>query len=188
MDDSRIIELYWQRDERAIAESNTKYGQLCTRIAMNILDNAQDAEECVNDTYLKAWNAIPPARPIRLGAFLVRITRNLSLDRYRASHAAKRGEYLFEESLDELGECIPAGEHTRPDAEAEARRIGECITKFLARQTPDARDIFICRYFYADPIEKIARDFGFSESKVKSMLHRARQRLRKYLESEGIDL
>lgn len=188
MEDSRIIELYGQRDERAIAESNAKYGQLCTRIAMNILDNAQDAEECVNDTYLKAWNAIPPARPARLGAFLAKITRNLSLDRYRASHAAKRGEYLFEESLDELGECIPAGEHARPDAEAEARRIGECITKFLGRQTPDARDIFICRYFYADPIEKIARDFGFSESKVKSMLHRTRQKLRKYLESEGIDL
>ena len=97
MDDSRIIELFEQRDERAIAESNVKYGQLCTRVAMNILQNAQDAEECVSDTYLKAWNAIPPARPARLGAFLAKITRNLSLDRYRAIHAAKRGEYMLEE-------------------------------------------------------------------------------------------
>ena len=188
MDDSRIIELFEQRDERAIAESNVKYGQLCTRVAMNILQNAQDAEDCVNDTYLKAWNAIPPARPARLGAFLAKITRNLSLDRYRASHAAKRGEYMLEESLDELGECIPAGEHARPDTEAEARRIGECITRFLGRQTPDARDVFICRYFYADSLESIARDFGFSESKVKSMLHRTRHKLRKYLESEEVDL
>ena len=191
MEDQQIVDLYWERDERAIAESDAKYGRYCTQIALNILDNAQDAEECVNDTYLRAWNAIPPSRPTKLGAFLGKITRNLSLDRYKAKKTAKRGNSLFLVSLDELSECIPDGSTgfgSGFDDETEARRIGECINRFLRKQSGEVRDVFICRYFYSDSIGEIARRFGLSESKVKSMLHRARGKLKKLLESEGIRL
>ena len=191
MEDQQIVDLYWERDERAIAESDAKYGRYCTQIALNILDNAQDAEECVNDTYLRAWNAIPPSRPTKLGAFLGKITRNLSLDRYKARKTAKRGNSLFLVSLDELSECIPDGSTgfgSGFDDETEARRIGECINRFLRKQSGEVRDVFICRYFYSDSIGEIARRFGLSESKVKSMLHRTRGKLKKLLESEGIRL
>jgi RNA polymerase sigma-70 factor (ECF subfamily) len=191
MEDNRIVDLYWERDERAISESDAKYGAFCARIAMNILDNAQDAEECVNDTYLRAWNAIPPNRPTKLGAFLGKITRNLSLDRYKAKKTAKRGNSLFLVSLDELSECVPDGSTgfgSGFDDETEARLIGECINRFLHKLSGEARDVFICRYFYSDSIGEIARRFGLSESKVKSMLHRARGKLKKSLESEGIRL
>ncbi len=191
MEDNHIVDLYFQRDERAIAESETKYGGYCTRIALNILDNVQDAEECVNDTYLRAWESIPPTRPTKLGAFLGKITRNLSIDRFKARKAAKRGDSLFFASLDELNECIPAGSTGFGggfDEETEARRIGECINRFLRKQSGEMQDVFICRYFYSDSIGEIARRFGLSESKIKSMLYRARQKLRKYLESEGIRL
>ena len=191
MEDKQIVDLYWERDERAISESDAKYGAFCARIAMNILDNAQDAEECVNDTYLRAWNAIPPNRPTKLGAFLGKITRNLSLDRYKAKKTAKRGNSLFLVSLDELSECVPDGSTgfgSGFDDETEARLIGECINRFLHKLSGEARDVFICRYFYSDSIGEIARRFGLSESKVKSMLHRARGKLKKSLESEGIRL
>ena len=191
MEDQQIVDLYWERDERAIAESDAKYGRYCIQIALNILDNAQDAEECVNDTYLRAWNAIPPSRPTKLGAFLGKITRNLSLDRYKARKTAKRGNSLFLVSLDELSECIPDGSTgfgSGFDDETEARRIGECINRFLRKQSGEVRDVFICRYFYSDSIGEIARRFGLSESKVKSMLHRTRGKLKKLLESEGIRL
>ena len=191
MEDQQIVDLYWERDERAIAESDAKYGRYCIQIALNILDNAQDAEECVNDTYLRAWNAIPPNRPTKLGAFLGKITRNLSLDRYKARKTAKRGNSLFLVSLDELSECIPDGSTgfgSGFDDETEARRIGECINRFLRKQSGEVRDVFICRYFYSDSIGEIARRFGLSESKVKSMLHRTRGKLKKLLESEGIRL
>lgn len=191
MEDNQIVDLYWERDERAISESDAKYGAFCARIAMNILDNAQDAEECVNDTYLRAWNAIPPNRPTKLGAFLGKITRNLSLDRYKAKKTAKRGNSLFLVSLDELSECVPDGSTgfgSGFDDETEARLIGECINRFLRKLSGEARDVFICRYFYSDSIGEIARRFGLSESKVKSMLHRARGKLKKSLESEGIRL
>ena len=191
MEDNQIVDLYWERDERAIAESDANYGRYCVQIAMNILENAQDAEECVNDTYLRAWNAIPPHRPTKLGAFLGKITRNLSLDRYKAKKTAKRGNSLFLVSLDELSECVPAGSTgfgSGFDDETEARHIGECINKFLRKQSGEVRDIFICRYFYSDSIGEITRRFGLTESKIKSMLHRTRQKLRKFLESEGIRL
>jgi RNA polymerase sigma-70 factor (ECF subfamily) len=191
MEDKQIVELYWERDERAIAESDAKYGRYCVQIAMNLLENAQDAEECVNDTYLRAWNAIPPSRPVKLGAFLGKITHNLSLDRYKAKKTAKRGNSLFLVSLDELSECVPDGStgfESGFDDETEARRIGECINKFLRKQSGEVRDIFICRYFYSDSIGEICRRFGQSESKVKSLLHRTRSKLKKFLESEGIRL
>ena len=191
MEDNQIVDLYRERDERAIAESDAKYRRYCVQIAMNILENAQDAEECVNDTYLRAWNAIPPSRPVKLGAFLGKITHNLSLDRYKAKKTAKRGNSLFLVSLDELSECVPDGSTgfgSGFDDETEARRIGECINKFLRKQSGEVRDIFICRYFYSDSIGEICRRFGHSESKVKSLLHRTRSKLKKFLESEGIRL
>ena len=195
MDDRSIVDLYWARDERAISESDAKYGRSCLQISMNILENFQDAEECVNDTYLRAWEAMPPKRPSRLGAFLARITRNLSIDRYRSNHAAKRGHMLFSVPLDELTECIPNGSlgyeddfHPGMDIELESARIGAAINRFLRRQRPEVRDVFICRYFYSDSIGEITARFGMTDSQVKSMLSRARARLRKHLESEGITL
>ncbi len=189
MEDSRIVELYWDRNEQAIAETEAKYGHYCLQISMNILDNHQDAEECVNDTYLRAWGAMPTERPTRLGAFLAKICRNLSLDRYKANHAAKREQSLFVVSLDELNECIPSGGfQTETDVEEESRHIGRCLTAFLHRQRPEVREVFICRYFYAESVDAIAHRFGMTESKVKSMLHRTRAKLRKYLESEGVSV
>lgn len=190
-DDAAIVELYWARDERAIAESDAKYGHFCMKISMGILENCQDAEECVNDTYLRAWNAMPTDRPDRLGAYLGKITRNLSLDRYRANHAAKREAMHVAVPLDELNECIPdsaPGVAEAYDMEAEAARVGACIDRFLRRQRAEVRDVFICRYFYADSIGEISRRFSMSEGRVKSMLHRTRERLKKFLESEGIRL
>ncbi len=189
MEDSHIVALYWDRDERAIVESEAKYGHYCLQISMNILENRQDAEECVNDTYLRAWEAMPPQKPTRLGAFLGKITRNLSLDRYRANHAAKRSESLFLVSLEELGTCMAgAGQTPTPIEEVEAEQVGLCISRFLRKQRIEVREVFICRYFYSEPISAIARRFGLTESKVKSMLHRTRERLRKYLENEGVGL
>lgn len=190
-DDDAIVELYWARDERAITESDAKYGHFCMKISLGILENVQDAEECVNDTYLRAWNAMPTDRPSRLGAYLAKITRNLSIDRYRASHTAKREAMHASVPLDELNECIPDGEPSVAEAyniEAEAARVGACIDRFLRRQRTEVRDVFVCRYFYADSIGEISRRFGMSEGRVKSMLHRTRERLKKYLESEGIRL
>ncbi len=189
MDDSRIVDLYWDRDEQAIAETAEKYGGYCLKISVNILDNHEDAEECVNDTYNRAWNAMPTERPTRLGAFLAKICRNLSLDRYKANHAAKREQSLFVVSLDELNECIPAGGFANEaEAAMEAERVGRCINAFLRRQRAEVRDVFICRYFYSESLDSIARRFGMTESKVKSMLHRTRERLRRYLESEGVNV
>ena len=191
MEDNKIIDLYFQRDEQAISQTADKYGKYCLSITRGILRDDSDAEECVNDTYLRAWNAIPPNRPTKLGAFLGKITRNLSLDRYKAQKTAKRGNSLFLVSLDELSECVPDGSTgfgSGFDDETEARLIGECINRFLHKLSGEARDVFICRYFYSDSIGEIARRFGLSESKVKSMLHRARGKLKKSLESEGIRL
>lgn len=190
MEDQRIVELYWDRDEQAIAETARKYGAYCTRISLNILENGQDAEECVNDTYLRAWETIPPSRPTRLGAFLARLVRNISLDRYRSLHTNRRGVSLFVESLDELEECVPHGDgwSTGFDDELEARRIGELLNRFLRKQPREAREVFVCRYFYSDSIGEISARFGLSESKVKSMLYRSRQKLRKLLESEGVQV
>ena len=183
MEDSRIIALYWERDEQAIAETAGKYGAYCHQIAQNILNNLQDSEEGVNDTYLRAWNAIPPQRPTRLGAFLGKITRHLALDKFKARHAGKREGDCFIASLEELGACLPSGEY---EAEADARMIGEAINEFLSKEAPTARKIFVCRYFYGDAIEDICRRFSMSESKVKSSLFRSRSRLRAHLEKEGI--
>lgn len=183
MDDRRIVELYWQRSEQAVRETADKYGAYCMRISMNILNDHADSEENVNDTYLQTWRAIPPQRPESLTAFLGKIARNLALNRLKARQTQKRGGDAFTESLDELDDCTPAGLNAE-DAVC-AQELGQAISAYLRKQKPDARNVFLSRYFYAEPLDEIAKRFGFSLSKVKSMLLRTRNGLRTYLEKEG---
>lgn len=185
MDDDKIVELYWERKEEAIKETSIKYGGLCTHIAKNILSSREDSEECVNDTYFAVWNAIPNERPSRFSAFISRITRNLALKKYEYISAAKRNPTAIT-SLEELGDCVSGTESL--ESEVESRRIVITIDKFLWRQGEEKRNIFIRRYWYFDSIENICERTGFTQSKVKSMLYEMRQKLRKYLESEGIEV
>lgn len=184
MDDGRIIELYWQRDEYAITATAEKYGAYCGRIAKNILLSLEDAEECVNDTWLHAWDAIPPHRPSRLSVFLGKITRELSLNQHKARFAQKRGNGELALALDELGECIASGETVEQTLEYEL--VGKIISDFLRKQKEQSADIFIRRYYHVCSIKQIAAEFSMSESKVKSILFRLRKELRTYLESEDI--
>ena len=185
MDDSKIVELYWERKEEAIKETALKYGRLCTHIAKNILSSCEDSEECVNDTYFAVWNAIPNERPNRFSAFISRITRNLALKKYEYISGAKRNPSAIT-SLEELGDCVSGTESL--ESEVESRRIEITIDKFLWRQGEEKRTIFIRRYWYFDSIENICESTGFTQSKVKSMLYEMRQKLRKYLESEDIEV
>ena len=184
MDDQKLIELYWIRDEDAIRETAAKYGKLCTYIAKNILKNIEDCEECVNDAYLAVWNAIPTQRPNRFAAFISRITRNLALKKYEYLSADKRNPSAVM-SLDELGDCV--SNEYRVESEVEKRRIEQTINIFLGKQSAEKRNIFIRRYWHFDSIESICKLTGFSQSKVKSILYEMRLKLRKYLESEGIE-
>ena len=184
MDDLEIIGLYWARDQLAITESEKKYGGLCGGIAMNILRSREDAEECVNDTWLRAWNAMPPQRPNVLSAFFGKLTRNLSLDRWRHIRAAKRGGSQVEVALHELEDCLP--DHRRPDEELEAGETAALISDFLRRQSREDRALFIRRYFHLEPLGELAERFGMSLGQVKSRLHRMRGRLKIELEKEGV--
>lgn len=186
MDDEQIVDLYWERSENAISETANKYGRYCHRIAYNILHNNEDSEECVNDTYMRVWGAVPPQRPNRLSAFLGKITRNLSLNRYEKYTAQKRGEGQVPLALSELQDCIPtfdSVEQVIEDAE-----LVELFNRFLAAQPKEVRKIFMRRYWYLSSIKEIAEDYGFSESKVKMILLRARNELKQILEKEGIVL
>ena len=183
MEVEKIIELYWQRSPQAIDETSRKYGAYCMRLSMNILMNREDSEENVNDTYLRTWNAIPPQRPQFFAAFLGRIARNLALNRYKARAAEKRGGGEAALSLEELAECLPSG--SEPQDEAEAAAFSHLLSEFLRTESEEARRVFLRRYFMCCPVAQVADHFGFSESRVKSMLLRTRTRLAKYLESEG---
>lgn len=182
MDDVGIIDLYWARDEQAVAETEHKYGAYCRSISYHILKNRQDVEECVNDTWVKAWNVIPPQRPFALGAFLGKITRNLSLNYYRRANAQRRGGGMVPLLLDELRDCITPG----PEQQLERAELGRVLDRFL-RQLPQ-RDccIFLRRYWYMDSLEDIARQYHLALGTVKSSLYRSRQKLKTYLEQEGI--
>lgn len=184
MDDGQIIDLYWARSENAIRETANKYGQYCRTIAYNILHNHEDAEECLSDTYLKAWGAMPPQRPRHLAAFLGRITRNLSLDRYKKITAQKRGLRQTALALSELGDCIP-GDNSADQA-LDERALVESIEKFLYSCPKPKRDVFIRRYWYLSSIKEIAGDYGMGESKTASMLQRTRNQLKTHLREEGI--
>ncbi len=184
MEDSQIINLYFARSERAIQETDTKYGAYCYSIAYNLLANREDAEESVSDTYLSAWNAIPPRRPPVLAAFLGKITRNISIDRWRKHRAFKRGIGQIEIALDELGECVSGGESVEDTAIR--KEILDSLNRFCAGLNDTERNVFLCRYWYLDSMEEIAEKSGFSVSKVKSMLFRIRKRLNAQLEKENL--
>lgn len=184
MEDARIVDLYWARSETAIDETSTKYGKYCYTIAHNILANAEDADESVNDTYLDAWNSMPPHRPVILSTFLGKITRRISIDKWRSHSAEKRGGGEIILALDELSDCVPSSRNV--EQEVEAAMLGKLIDNFVMSLPIMERRVFICRYWYLDPIASICQQFGFSQSKVKVMLHRTRNSLRNYLEKEGV--
>ena len=184
MDDSAIIDLYWQRDQSAISETDVKYGGFLRNLSWNILRSHGDAEECVNDTYLKTWNAIPPARPSALQAWLGRIARNLSLDRWKQTRAQKRGGDSMDILLGELDACVPAPRGT--EQALEDREIAALISAFLRSLPAESRIIFLQRYWYGQDLADIAGKLGCGQGKVKSSLFRTRKALRTYLEQEGI--
>ena len=183
MDDNEIVDLYWQRSEQAVKETAAKYGAYCLKISLNILEDMPDSEENVNDTYMKAWSSIPPHRPDSLKAFLARIARNLAINRYKAAHTQKREGSEFAVSIDELDICTPS--KITVEDEAGMAQLSKCISDFLYQQSREERSVFVCRYFYCESIEEIAVRFGYSHSKIKSMLMRTRTRLKAYLQKEG---
>ena len=179
--DEAIVALYFDRSEEAIAESDRKYGKTCHTIAYNILRSDEDAEECVSDTWIRAWNAIPPEKPARLGAWLSTVTRRLALTRYEKRTAAKRYGGM-ETSLEELSECVADGGLTIADEVA----ISTAINSFLASLPTRARMVFMRKYWYMDSVADIARAMGMTESAVKVTLYRTREKFRKHLDQEGI--
>lgn len=182
MEDTAIVELYWNREEQAITETDNKYGKSLHTLSYRIVQNEQDAGECVNDTYHAAWNHIPPTRPQFLFAFLAKIARHFSFDKLDYQHAKKRDAILVELS-EELENCIPAPDDFEKRAESET--IGRVISDFLKEQPESMRKVFVRRYWYMDSISDISVSFGISESKAKSILFRMRNKLREYLEKEG---
>ena len=186
MEDNAIIQLYWARDEGAIAASEKKYGGYCGTIARNIVGDRQTAEECVNDTWLRAWDTMPPQKPSKLAVFLGRITRNLSFDRYRQSHADRRGNGVFGEVLDELAECVSGNEG--PETEWERRELAEAIDGFLRQLPKDRRRLFVRRYWYGERVSDIAAECGMTSSAVSTALGRMRESLRRYLSERGFAL
>lgn len=186
MEDFKIIELFFERNENAISETERKYGRYLSKIAYNILFDFEDSKECVNDTYMKAWNSIPPQQPKVLSIFLGKITRRLAIDVFRKKHAEKRGNSEYFLSLSELDECIP--DKFSAENEFEQKELSESINRFLSSISKENRDIFICRYFYSDSIKEIASFFQSNESKIKSSLFRTRKALKEHLEKEGFSL
>lgn len=183
MTDAQIIELYFRRDESAIAESRLKYGSYCHSIAYNILRSNEDSEECVNDTWLGAWNAMPPNKPDRLALFLGSITRNISISLFRKRTAGKRGGTETEVCLDELAECVG-----KDECSGEALELKDALNRFLDRTKPAAKKMFVLRYWYMLPIKEIAALCGTTEGQAKMSLKRTREKLKKFLDKEGIEI
>lgn len=183
MDDKSIVDLYFSRDQEAITQTDKKYGHYCYRIAYNILTNREDAEESVSDTYVAAWRVIPPRRPSVLSTFLGKITRHIAIDRWRERNASKRGGGEVPLALEELQDCVAGMQNVEMDYER--KEIIKAYVKFLDALPVTERRVFLCRYWYVDSVEAIADKFGFSQSKVKTMLHRTRAKLRKQLAEEG---
>lgn len=184
MEDERLIQLFWNRSETAIQETSNKYGSYLHRISMNIVQSAEDASECVNDTYFKVWNSIPPQWPQRFKSWIGRIVRNISLDCYKREHAAKRGGHGTDILLSELEQCIPCQNWKKEQSSDEM--IVEIINQFLQEQKKENRMIFIRRYWYGDSIKEIAGKLNMKESKVKTSLYRSRNKLRSCLEKGGV--
>lgn len=184
MEERDIVALYWARDERAIAETERRYAPFCRAIARNILGDAEEGEECLQDTWVRAWNAIPPNRPDSLRVFLGRITRNLALNRLRNARAEKRGGGQVALALGELAECLPGGE--TPEETHDRREMITALDRFLGELPEEPRAIFLRRYWRMDSIAEIARWAGWSESRVSTLLYRLRGRLREFLTVEGL--
>lgn len=185
MDDNRIIELYWERNEEAIRETSNKYGKLCHKIAGNVLKSREDVEECVSDTYLGCWNAMPREWPARLPVFIGKIARNLALKKHEYNSAQKRSSDAVS-SIEELCDVVSGGDTV--ETELESRRIDEAINAFLGSLDREKRSVFLARYWLFEPIEVICEKTGYSQSKVKSMLFGLRKKLRAHLEREGVEL
>ena len=183
MQDEKIVELYWQRDEAAIYETQLKYDRYLYKIAYNILDDEEDSKESVNDSYLGAWNSMPPHKPITLSTYLGKLTRRISIDIFRRKNRQKRQNSQYTLSLTELEECISSGDTTTEAVEA--RALGEVLSRFLRGISEEARLTFLGRYYFLDTVKEVAEYCHMSEAKVKSLLYRTRQELKAYLEKEG---
>lgn len=186
MQDEKIVDLYWQRDESAIGETARKYSRYLTKIAYNILSNREDSEESVNDTYLHAWNSMPPHKPCALSTYLAKITRRVSIDIFRKRSREKRQASEYALSLSELADCVSEG--GTPEDALNVLLLAEAINAFLHQQSEEARNTFVGRYYFLDPLKDVADYCGMSESKAKSMLYRTRRNLWNYLQEEGFDL
>lgn len=184
MKDSEIIDLYWRRSEEAVSAAAEKYGGYCAAISRRILDCEEDAQECVNDTWLSAWNSIPPQRPENLAAYLGRLARNLSLNRAKALSAGKRGAGQRELALAELEECVP--DPRGVEETVEEHELTQALNKFLYAQSLPRRNIFIRRYWYLVPVRELAAEYGMGERAMASLLFRMRKQLKRFLEQEGI--
>ena len=184
MEDRAIVDLYWQRSDRAISETEAKYGRYCRTVAFNLLNSIEDSEECVNDTWLRAWNLMPDKRPALLSAFLGGITRNLAISMYRRRTSKKRGGGETALALEELSGCIPSD--ADPQREYESREFARALGRFVSGLPETERRVFIARYWYLTSVADISARARFSQSKTKSILFRTRGKLRKYLREEGL--
>lgn len=186
MEDSKIVALYWERDEAAIRATEQKYGPYLRKIAYNILSDTEDSKESVNDTYLKAWNSMPPHRPGVLRTYLGKITRQVSIDMFRGRNRKKRQPSEYTLSLSELEECVSGGDTT--EQRMDLHLLAGSISEYLRQLSPEARNTFVGRYYYLDSIREVAAYYGMSESKVKSLLYRTRLGLKHHLEQEGFQI
>ena len=184
MEDKQIVDLYWERSESAIAETEKKYGRYCHYIAYHILENDEDAREIANDTYLKTWQTIPPCRPESLRSYVGMISRQLAFNRYDAEHTQKRGQTAL--VLDELAECLPCDDEEWDVATGIA--LNELLNRFLRGLTPKTRNIFIRRYWYTSSVAEIAREYSMKESTVAMLLLRTRNKLKTYLQKESFNI
>mgnify|MGYP002734906121 CR=1 FL=1 len=183
MEDEAIVCLYWQRNESAIRETERKYDRYLTKIAMNILADREDSRESVNDTYLAAWNSMPPHRPGVLSTYLGKITRRISIDRFRYRTREKRRQSEYEISLSELGDCVSGGNTT--EEAVNGKLLADAIGIWLRLQPEENRNLFLCRYYFLDSLQEVAKNCGITESKCKTVLFRMRKSLKEYLEKEG---
>jgi len=186
VDDTQIVQLYWDRDEKAITVTAEKYGSYCLSVARSILGNNEDAEECVSDAYMNTWNSIPPKRPEMLRAYLGRIVRNLSFNLYKKNKAQKRGFGQIPVVLDELSELL--SDSATPEEAWDSKQLSELINAFLSGLPAEKRRLFVCRYWYADSVKDIAERFGMTENNVSVTLNRLRAKLHDYLTESGFEL
>ena len=186
MDDNGIIQLYWDRNDQAIRATSEKYGHYCKAIAKNILNNEEDAEECVNDTYLNAWNSMPTHWPEQLATFLGKITRNLSFNKYKHNHAEKRGSGEMALVLDELVDCVSDTDNV--EQIIDRQELIKAINSFVRSLSTEKRNIFVRRYWYADSVSEIAKDYGMLQGSVSKTLGRTRKQLKLYLMERGFEL